>query len=425
MRFSPSHLVLLLASTALGLPAAHADAPAPTAGSAKPAAVEAAPASVALAFEGTDPGTRDQAQKVEAELGEALARDGRLAQAKPAVQAAAAAPIDDGDLAAHLKAAKDAYDGLDLDTAAKEYGLAVRAAFEHPEHADVEKVAEIFLAMGAAYQLNADLPHAEAAYRFALALRPEIQADPQLFGPDLRKSIDAQRQSLQAAAATTLDVEVDGPSGAQVTVDGQDAGTSPVRGYKVLPGRHLVLAKAQGFTAAAQVVAATAGESNAAKLSLEETAEHKLMAGARARALGERTLAKPGPGISELAQKSGAKLVAVGALSSSPQGTTHLDLVLFDAQRGERVAGIARELEVEGSGFPAQMDALARELAQDVAHPPGDALAEAPGSGKPFYRRWYFWAGVGAAVVAGTAVAVATTQSSPHLSHGAGLALGL
>jgi len=204
------------------------------------------------------------------------------------------------------------------------------------------------------------------------------------------------------------------------------AGSSPVRGFKVWPGRHFVVAKAPGFVTKAAVGVAAPGESGGdVKLAMDELPEHKLLAGARERALSERGLPQPGPGVNELAQKSSATAVVLGALSSSANGT-RLDLTLFDAQTGRRIAGISREAVVESARFPDFMDSLALELGNDWIEPPEDALADNGGpGGKPIYKRWYFWAGVGAAVVAGASVAyVASQPSSGHMPFGASTALG-
>ena len=291
-------------------------------------------------------------------------------------------------------------------------------------------MANTFVSMGAAYQLNGDKAHSTFAYGLALGLRPKLQPDANAFGPDIRKAVEAQRAALDAAAQQNppvLDIDVDGPASAEITVDGAAAGTSPVRGFKVWPGRHIVVAKAPGFATKAAVGVAAQGEAGGdVKLALEELPEHRLLAGARERAVSERGLPQPGPGVVELAQKSSATAVVVGALSSSAEGT-RLDLTFFDPQTGRRIAGISREAVVESTRFPEFMDSLALELGNDWVEPPDDAFADSGGpGGKPIYKRWYFWAGVGAAVVAGASVAyVATQPSSGHMPLGASTALGL
>ena len=49
---------------------------------------------------------------------------------------------------------------------------------------------------------------------------PALQVDGNLYGPDIRKAVEAQRQALSAAAQSnpaTLDIDAEGPAAAEIT----------------------------------------------------------------------------------------------------------------------------------------------------------------------------------------------------------------
>jgi tetratricopeptide (TPR) repeat protein len=387
---------------------------------------------VAVIFEATDPGVRDDVNRVITELNAALNRDGRLKAVPVSTDdsAGSEAPVQEdlSEATKALDAAKASYDGLDLDGAIAQYKAAIKVYFDHPLSADPKAAGAAFLAMGAAYQLNGDQAHANASYRFALAVAPDLEPDAANYGPDIRNAFAKVKQSDEADSQqnpSTLDIDIENNVPAEITVDGKAAGTAPVHGFKVFPGRHMVVAKAQGFKPAGMGVPVSAGSSAPVKFTLEENEGHRRFAGAVQRAQANMHLASPGPGVNELAQATNARLVVVGSIASSGTGAK-IDVVLFDTQPpGHRLAGLSRDTLIESSQFPAAMDDLAVELGNDFINPPEDVVADVPGSSKPVYKRWYFWAGVGvAAVAAGAAAGYYYVNQPVGMNHGVGMTLG-
>jgi tetratricopeptide (TPR) repeat protein len=381
-----------------------------------------------VTLDATDPGVQDSLPKVLSSLQTGIQADNRAKWVALGGDEPVATEDLTPQLKPHLDAAKAAYDGLDLDGAVKEYAEAIKVYFAHPLTADPKAAAGVFLQLGSAYQLNQDKSHADGAYRYALALAPDLVPDPENYGPDIRDAFTALKASLdkdQDASPTMLDVE--SVKGARVFVDGRDAGTAPVRGLKVYPGRHLVTVRSSGYKPQGVVATARPADRERLKVDLEETPEHQQFAGAISHAQAERQLATVGPGVQELASAAKADLVVVGSLSSDGLNTK-IELVLFDAQHKRRLAGVTRATLVESSRFAGEMNALAIELINDYVEPPANVAEEepeTPGESKPLLKRWYVWAGAGVVVVGAAAVGTTYLVEPSGLSHAVGLSVGI
>jgi len=265
----------------------------------------------------------------------------------------------------------------------------------------------------AALRLGAVLGHlgrraeSQAVLALALALDPDRPITLAEFSPDVIDAIDAARRAPAPIRRLRIATQ---PPGALIRVDGADVGRAPVD-VEVVRGQHVVIARAPLRRAAVRgVVVDEAAASVALELPPDEDAL-RLAAGA------ERGLAEP----------------AAQALIDAALRLADLDEVVVVAdttRRGaptllvQRCAGAPARCSavVElGYGDRAGLAAAARAAweaarAGELRYPPvvlGDRGGRA---GSPerckLCRSPWLWTGVGAAVVAGVALAIAATSGA-------------
>jgi hypothetical protein len=211
---------------------------------------------------------------------------------------------------------------------------------------------------------------------------------------------------------TALGVKVgDGVTGAEVFVDGKSWGLAPIAPKEVAPGSHRVVVKRPGFADYAKTVNLESGK----KLQLNALLEPN------AAVLAVRT------------EPAGAEVLIDG----KPVGMTPLTNLLLPPGSYElriRHPGfmddVSRIAVRAGRDYPVKLDlvplprhgdrptevALTPSSTGNAALP-GTPLAEAQVEGpKPWYKRWYVWAGVGVVAAAAVGVAAASGGSNPPIS---------
>lgn len=91
---------------------------------------------------------------------------------------------------------------------------------------------------------------------------------------------------------------------------------------------------------------------------------------------------------------------------------------LAPTERGEVAEGPPPKVSDAPRVVPPPSPTLTEATARDLAQSPGSPATSAPPSvasgPTPLHRRWWFWTAIGAAVVGGTATAIALSQ--PHLA---------
>ena len=108
-------------------------------------------------------------------------------------------------------------------------------------------------AMRALIESNLGRPErATAALRAAAVLRPDGALDAVTFPPDLREAFAAAASAARAARKSPVRVAAQ-PAGAEVRVDGDRIGASPV-GFEAIPGRHYLRVEAVGYAPRIQAI---------------------------------------------------------------------------------------------------------------------------------------------------------------------------
>lgn len=235
----------------------------------------------------------------------------------------------------------------------------------------------------------------QAAYR----LNPGLTIDKRYASPRVRQLVKRARR--EAADETgALAIEVD-PEEAEVSVDGGEA--RPIKKkLRLEPGVHLVMITADGRAPYAELVWIRAGETERLEISLD--AETKAQEAAR---LVDATAAAP-PGRRRL-ERAGALARVTGAkriLVVEEGDDDHVTVRLYDV--GAR--RVSKPLELSGRASSAS---IARMVSAALEGDPS-MFAEGGGSAgpKPWYQRWYVWAGV-AAVAAGGVLYTTTRPEEP------------
>jgi hypothetical protein len=266
----------------------------------------------------------------------------------------------------------------------------------------------------AALRLGAVLNHAgrvaesQAILSLALALDPERPITLAEFSPDLVSAVDVVRGQTRPSRDVAITTE---PPGAQIAVDGKDAGKSPLT-VPLAIGQHVVVARIPLYHARAQAIAV---DDATAKLALELDRDDEWtrlavgpeagMPDAETQALADATI--------RYADLDGAVLVAATDRSGGPTL-----LVQRCAGLPARCTAIVEIGYTDASGLPAAArEAWAAVRAADLRYPPsvfGDSRLAGPRVVHhcEWCRSPWLWGSVGAAAVVGTIVVIAVVTAS-------------
>lgn len=221
-------------------------------------------------------------------------------------------------------------------------------------------------------------------------------------------------------AKTELLVKVGGGlKGARLIVDNKDMGTLPAASLEVEPGEHVVVVRRPGYSEFAKRVTVDAGRVNEVTATLEAVSAVVSVTvdvpGAAIRVDGEPAGNAP---LTNLLLKPGSHDIEARRSGFEPEHNT----LLVRAGKDYTVSLHLRPSENADNPVVASADRPTAAQLTPLEKPRPDAVtALTPESettqevqpSRPLYKRWYFWAGVGAVVAAGVVGTVAMTQSSP------------
>lgn len=296
---------------------------------------------------------------------------------------------------------KTAYDNLDPEAAAGKFISAAEAYEKHPGAFKPQQLGKTFVFLGACQFLNGDKQGAKTSFIRALAADPATQPDTNLFGSDVQAAFTDAQQEFNAQKPGTLVIDSK-PSGAHVTVRGEDVGVTPLKSVEVHPGRQPVVISLPGYVPYASYPQVASGKSSELKPQLEPLPALSEVLSAATRASSEKAFdAKTmPPDVAAIAQKVGARYVILAAVHQKKTNPAEAELQVWDVRTKNRLRGV--ELQLGARHTDNSPTAVADRVHGFLT---GRMVAEPSSSSSmpTVVKKPWFWAAVvgGAAVVTG------------------------
>lgn len=256
-------------------------------------------------------------------------------------------------------------------------------------------LAELYLLRGVLAVAQRDQRAALRAFALVQRLQPGLSLDPARHPPPVQAAFQAARAAPVERGSLLLTTR----AGAEVLLDDVPAGTAPLPDGPLEAGLHLLIVQAAGALRHAEVLEVAPGLTLSRRVELQPESPE-----VAARGLIEEAARNAGPArrgaLARVGELCGvARLLLV---EDSPEGASAR---LLDLRTGEVSA-----MAPLGEGLPDQIGGWLQPASAPLA-----ALAPAPESrpaSVPLYKRWWFWAGVGAALAATSLTVYASTR--PH-----------
>jgi hypothetical protein len=224
-------------------------------------------------------------------------------------------------------------------------------------------------------------------FRGAYRLNSALRIDPKFASPSVRQLVKQARREAEDYGGLRIETE---PTDAMVSVDGGEARAIP-RELDLQVGLHLVVITAPDRAPYAEMIEIRAGKTERIEISLDDESDVH----ATARLVDQTAAAAPGKArlkrAKALSRITGAKRILV----IEGGGDDHVTLRLYDV--GEK--RVSKQFDLSGA---ASTTSIARivQAALDSEDNVLDGRIDG-GRSKPWYKQWYVWAGVGAAIAVG------------------------
>ena len=337
-----------------------------------------------------------------------------------------------------LTEGRQAYLNLELERAIELLAGAIEdfdvaaAAMEDPQD-----LGEALLYLGASQTFAGQARATRRTFQRLHQQMPHIQPDPNIFNPDVVRRYEAAAPRDAASPSASVQIESE-PQGAIAYVDFVPRGRTPLTVDALMGGIHTVRVTRPGATPFVQQVdlgAREAGEVNAFLEDNEATAG--LAEQVQALAVETTEQMESGTAIADIAAVLAVD--KIGIIRVSPSGgedAVELELLMYDVENGRRV------LRAHGPA-PTQLGALEAAVQELVASGLDVALRhrEARETGDdgeviPAFRErtneeedtgdesilgeWWFWGGIGAAVVLGVVLTLVLTSGGDDVGQNTG-----
>lgn len=350
-----------------------------------------------------------------------------------------------------LTAAKNALDGKDYKRAAERAQNAIDAfeasAAVLPE-AGVNLLIDAYVDLGIALALSGKETDARAAFRQAMAFEPTSPPALAPYGKQVAKLWTTAGKEYDGVKRASVKITVTPAEAAAVVyIDGANHGDAPVDAPELGAGTHVLRVVAEGYRPFGQRVLLAAGAMQTVAVTLEPTVaaagkpdavRAALRGELKKRAATGLVDASAKPIAARLAERTAATHLVLGMISPSGKGyelrvflfrasdklLVELDALPVDAellQLEPVTLAASRGIVASIHDFPTERD-ITTTLHKTVDPTKDPGRGKLIGDGKqrthrgdgpidqpasPLYKKWWFWGGVGAAIVGGVVLGVA------------------
>lgn len=367
-----------------------------------------------VVVEPSAPADAAAATRLEASLREALAAQSEVSLLDPVERfpAPPPLPLTRGDTL--FDEGKGLYDNLDPEGAAKKFTAAASYYERLPVDSKPERLARVYIFLGASRLLDGDAPRAQTFFTRALLAEPNVKPESELFGQDVDQAFATAKTALEAQPKGTLTVD-SVPQGARVAVHGEELGTTPLRGMELPPGAHRVVFTLPGhlpFGVFQEVKSGEAAELRPTLGPVPALGEFRQLA-TKVPASPALDAAPAGPAPAEavaLGGKIGARYVVFTRLERTGTGPLSATLYAWDVQGKNRLRGVKWNPEA-----PAEQQRVVRQVKDFVTGKHSAFPISLPPEVVAVVKKPWFWAAVGGVAVATTAGIVLAQQGSRPL----------
>lgn len=366
------------------------------------------------------------------EMSDALKRNPRLDQKELDVRLAEFAqemPFDQVEMArAAYQKGMAAFNKLELDQAVLALSDAVDQLIAVLPYIKKQELADAMMALAVMQQQKGKTAAMQSVLRRLLTWRPTYQVDNDQFPAainDPTEAVRAQVSQLPRGQAVILS----DPPGAQVFVDGDFVGTSPITAENLAVGEHFVTFKKLGYKRGLRVANVVNNRPAQILGKLDRSEKFLLVEQAIARVgptMGQKRLDKVVDNLRETLFLDHAIFLKMQrtAQSGVAEAVT-VKAYLYDLRSRSLLSEKTDQIKVTG-GVPAEgaMALLAEKLYEGVDYDavdvkPDDAPLPVVVEQKPLYKKWWFWTAIGVVVAGGaSALAVGLSLRQPSCPDG-------
>jgi hypothetical protein len=274
-------------------------------------------------------------------------------------------------------------------------------------------LADTYTLLGASLCMQRQRSECEDIFRKVVVFREHFYYDPERYPQQLADVFtNIQMELTDTGVRGSVEI-ITYPEGAEVFVDGRSYGPSPAVAEGLLVGDHYVTVKAIGYEK--RIVRATVEESfqGTVDLALDTSDESLLITQAMEVIPEELGRERAGDAIQSIATNLFVHQTIVGTITPAGEGAVHVHLYLYDLRTKFLLSEQEGELTLDDEGSLRAQEMVAAlyegvDLSGRVEAPDeGPNFEESP----PFWKRWWFWTAVGAAVVGGIILGVVLANS--------------
>lgn len=367
------------------------------------------------------------------EMSDVLKRNARLDQKELDVRLAEFAqemPFDQVELArTAYQNGREAFNKLELDSAIVTLSDAVDQLIAVLPYIKKQELADAMMALAVAQQQKGKNPAMQQTLRRLVTWRPTYQLDTEQFPAAINDPLEAARGYQAQQPQGQLKV-LSEPTGAQVFVDGEFAGTAPLTVEHLTVGEHYVTFKKLGFKRGLRVANVIKDRPAQILGKLDRSEKFLLVEQAIGRVgptMGQKRLDKVVDNLRETLFLDHAIFVRMQRAASQSSGVEDVNVhaYLYDLRSRSLLSDKSERVRVQ-NGVPAEgvMALLADKLYEGVDYDsveqkPDDAPLPVVVQQKPLYKRWWFWTAIGVVVAGGaSALAVGLTLRQPSCPDG-------